>query len=388
MRRLIALLVLLVSAGVLKAQTLYGTLVGNVTDPSGASIAGGKVVAANTATGFSREATTDERGGYLFSDLQPGTYRISVTAPGFAAFTQTDAKVSANAVLRADVRMQLSTASESVTVAGAVTALQTDRSDVRAEISGREYRDLPVPGARNYQALFKLVPGFTPPRRQNSIVSTPQEGLVANVNGTTKSTNNTRIDGASNMHIWLPQHSAYMPPLEAIETVNVVTNSMDAEQGLAGGAAINVTMKSGTNEFHGVAFNYHQNSAIKAKNVFFTEAKIPKYIQNQYGATLGGPIVKNKLFFFASHERTARRWNVSRFVTIPSADQRDGNFAAYGTTLYDPLTGAADGSGRTAFPGAIIPASRQSRVSRQLIDWLPLPTQPGRLIDNYFASRP
>ena len=388
----VCLLALVVSATVAapeaKAQTLYGTLVGNVSDPSNASIAAAKVVAVNAGTGFSREALTDERGGYLFSDLQPGAYRITVTASGFAGFTQTDVQVSTNAVLRVDVRMQLPTASESITVAGAVTALQADRSDLRAEISGREYRDLPVPGARNYQALFKLVPGFTPPRRQNSIVSTPQEGLVANVNGTTKSTNNTRIDGASNAHIWLPQHSAYMPPLEAIDTVNVVTNSMDAEQGLAGGAAINVSMKSGTNDFHGVAFNYHQNSAIKAKNVFFTEAKIPKYIQNQYGGTLGGPIVKNKLFFFGSHERTARRWNVSRFVTIPAADQREGNFSAYGTPIYDPLTGNADGSGRTAFPNAVIPASRHSRVSRQLIEWLPLPTHPDRLTSNYFASAP
>ncbi len=377
-----------IAAPAVSAQTLYGTLVGNVLDPSNASIAAAKVAAVNSGTGFSREALTDERGGYLFSDLQPGSYRITVTAAGFAGFTQTDVPITANTVVRVDVHMQLAAASESVTVAAAATTLQTDRSDLRTEISGREYRDLPVPGARNYQALFKLVPGFTPPRRQNSIVSTPQEGLVANVNGTTKSTNNSRIDGASNAHIWLPQHSAYMPPLEAIETVNVVTNSMDAEQGLAGGAAINVTMKSGTNEFHGVAFNYHQNSAIKAKNVFFTEAKIPKYIQNQYGGTLGGPIVRNKLFFFGSHERTARRWNVSRFVTVPTAPQREGNFASFGTTLYDPLTGTADGGGRTAFPNAVIPASRHSRVSRQLIEWLPLPTHPERLTDNYFASAP
>ena len=250
-------------------------------------------------------------------------------------------------MLRVDVRMQLATASESVTVAGALR-----RCNPTARICGRRSAGgvsrSAGSGREELSGLVQAGSGFTPPRRQNSIVSTPQEGLVANVNGTTKSTNNTRIDGASNAHIWLPQHSAYMPPLEAIETVNVVTNSMDAEQGLAGGAAINVTMKSGTNGFHGVAFNYHQNSAIKARNVFFTEAKIPKYIQNQYGGTLGGPIVKNKLFFFGSHERTARRWNVSRFVTVPTADQREGNFAAYGTTLYDPLTGSADGSGRTA----------------------------------------
>src|SRR6266542_1937613 len=148
------------------AQTLYGTLVGNVTDPSDAAVAAAKVAAVNTGTGFSREAVSDDRGGYLFSDLQPGAYRVTVTAAGFSTFTQTDVQVSTNAVLRVDVHLQLQTATESVTVAAAATTLQSDRSDLRAEISGREYRDLPVPGARNYQALFKLVPGFTPPRRQ------------------------------------------------------------------------------------------------------------------------------------------------------------------------------------------------------------------------------
>ena len=121
--------------------------------------------------------------------------------------------------------------------------------------------------------------------------------------------------------------------------------------------------------------------------MFFAGTKVPKYIQNQYGGTLGGPIVRNKLFFFGSHERTARRWNVSRFLTIPTADQRAGDFSAYGVTLYDPMTGAADGSGRSPFPGAVIPANRQSRVARQINDWLPAPTHPGPT-NNYFASAP
>jgi hypothetical protein len=369
------------------AQTLYGTLVGNITDPSGAAVPGARVQTVNAATGLTRESVTNDRGAFLFADLQAGTYDVRVTATSFAVFTQTGVQVSTNAVVRVNMQLQLPTAAESVTVAASAAALQTDRSDLRSEISGREYRDLPVPGARNYQALFKLVPGFTPPRRQNSIVATPQEGLVANVNGTTKSTNNTRIDGASNAHIWLPQHSAYMPPLEAIETVNVVTNSMDAEQGLAGGAAISVTVKSGTNEFHGVGFNYHTNSSLKSRNIFFAEAQKPKYIQNQYGGTLGGPVIKNKLFFFGSHERTNRRWNVSRFVTVPTAEQRAGNFSAFGTTIYDPLTGSSDGSGRTPFTGAVIPADRHSRVARQIIDWLPAPTHPG-VTANFFASAP
>lgn len=341
----------------------------------------------NTATGFAREAATNERGSYLFSDLQPGTYEVRVAAPSFATFTQTGVAVSANTVIRVDVQLQLSGVTETVTVAASAATLQTDRSEVRAEISNRQIRDLPIPGGRNYQSLFKLIPGFTPPRPQNSLPANPQENLVVNVNGTTKSTNNTRIDGASNTHVWLPQHSAYVPPVEAIESVNVVSNSMDAEQGLAGGAAVNVTIKSGTNEFHGAVFEHHTNSSLKARNVFFTEAKIPKRIQNQFGGALGGPIVKNKLFFFGSHERTMRRQNFSRFVTVPTAPQRTGDFSSFGTTIYDPLTGGSNGAGRAAFPNNIIPVDRQSRVARQIIELIPAPTSSA-LTSNYFASAP
>ena len=174
-------------------------------------------------------------------------------------------QISTNAVVRVDVPLQLASASEKVTVIGFCNSVADGSGGRPIEITGKQFQDLPVSGGRNYQSLLKLVPGFSPPRPQNSIVSNPQEGLVSQVNGTTKSTNNTRIDGASNTHIWLPQHSAYIPPIEAIETVNVVTNSMDAEQGLAGGAAISVTIKSGTNNWHGVAFEYHTNSSSKSQ---------------------------------------------------------------------------------------------------------------------------
>jgi hypothetical protein len=131
------------------AQTLYGTLVGNITDPSGAAVTAAKVVAQNSGTGFTRESTTDERGGYIFSDLQPGTYTLRVTAPAFAAFTQTGVDVSVNAVRRADVQLQVATTSESIVVAASATTLQADRSDLRTELSTREFRDLPVSGSRN-----------------------------------------------------------------------------------------------------------------------------------------------------------------------------------------------------------------------------------------------
>ena len=370
-----------------RAQTLYGSLVGNVTDSSGGSVPGAKVQAVNPATGFARVATTNERGTYVFSDLQPGTYEVRVTASSFAPFTQAEVAVSVNSVVRVNVQLQLSSVIEQVTVVGSGATLQTDRAEVRAEIGTRELRDLPIPGNRNYQSLFQLIPGITPPRPENSLAGNPQEDLVVNVNGTSASTNNTRIDGASNTHIWLPHHSAYIPSLEAIETVNVVTNSLDAEQGLVGGAAVGVIIKSGTNEFHGAAFEHHTNSRLKAKNVFFSEARIPKKIQNQFGGALGGPIVRNKLFFFFDREWTRRRESASSFLTIPTAPQRVGDFSSFGTMIYDPLTGNPNGTGRTAFPSNTIPASRRSRVAQQMIEWIPAPTNSA-LTSNYFASGP
>lgn len=310
---------------------------------------------------------------------------MKVSAPCFANFTQTGIAISVNAVTRVDVQLQLSTVAESVTVGASAAMLQTDRADVRAEITSRQLLDLPVSGNRNYQSLFRLIPGMSPPRLENSLAGNPNEGLTVNVNGASRSINNTRIDGASNTHIWLPHHSLYFPPLEAIESVNVVTNSPDAEQGLVGGAAISVTIKSGTNEFHGSAIEYHTNSRLKARHVFFRGGRNPKRIQNQFGGSLGGPIIKNKLFFFGVHERTRRRENASRFVTIPTEPQRVGNFSSFGATIYDPLTGNANGTGRTPFAGNLLPANRLSRVARQIVEWIPAPNAPG-VTNNYFAS--
>ncbi len=139
--------------------------------------------------------------------------------------------------------------------------LQTDRAEVRSELKTRELVNLPVSMNRNYQYLFRVLPGFTPPAEAHSVPSNPSRALVFNVNGASRSSNNIRIDGVSTTNIWLPHVAAYVPALESLETVNVVTNSFDAEQGLAGGSAINVQIKSGTNNLHGSAFEYFTNEA-------------------------------------------------------------------------------------------------------------------------------
>jgi hypothetical protein len=369
----------------LPAQTLYGTLVGNITDPGGLPVVGATVRVEHSGTSLARETKTNERGAFLFSDLQSGSYAMTVRAQAFAPFTTTGLQISANAVTRADAPLQLANLNEEVTVAASAVTLQTDRAEVRSEIDTRQVNHLPVSGVRNYTALLALVPGVSPPAPAHSLAANPQESLAASVGGQSDERNDTRIDGAGNTFIWLPRLVAYSPPLETIEAVNVVTNSMDAETGMAGGAAVNVVTKSGTNTFSGTGFEYHINGALKARNVFYSDPNKPKFNQNQWGGTLGGPLLKNKLFFFASHERTNRESNVSRFFTVPTVEARGGDFSSYGTTIYDPFTGNPDGSGRIAFANNIIPANRISRVARQIIEWLPLPTTPA-ISSNYFAS--
>ena len=369
----------------LPAQTLYGTLVGNITDPSGLPVVGATVRAEHSGTALARETRTNERGGFQFSDLPSGSYNLTVRADSFAPFTTTGMQISANAVTRADAQLALPGVAEAVTVAASAVTLQTDRAEVRSEIETKQVNDLPVSGVRNYTALLALVPGVSPPAPAHSLAANPQESLAASVGGQSDERNDTRIDGAGNTFVWLPRLVAYSPPLETIEAVNVVTNSMDAETGMAGGAAVNVLTKSGTNNFNGTLFEYNSNGALKARNVFYTDPQKPKFNQNQWGGTLGGPIMKNQLFFFGSHERTNRSINVSRFFTVPTVEARRGDFSSYGTTIYDPLTGNPNGSGRTAFANNIIPQNRISRVARQIIEWLPLPTNSA-ISSNYFAS--
>ena len=173
--------------------------------------------------------------------------------------------------------------------------LQTDKADTHTEIKSAAITQLPLQQNRNYQSLINLVPGATPGVMQNSEVDTPGRALTTNVNGLNRNNNGTKTDGATNVNIWLPHHTMLVSPAETIDTVNVSTSNFDAEQGMAGGAAITVITKSGTNEFKGSAFEFYNNESLNATPYFATEKSLHAHIT---GATLGGPIMKNKLFFF------------------------------------------------------------------------------------------
>jgi outer membrane receptor protein involved in Fe transport len=367
------------------AQVFYGSVVGTVQDPSGAAVPRADVTITNTATGQSRRTETNELGRYSFSNILPGVYNLGVSVRGFKSFSRTDLTITINNVTRADVALEMGDVAETVTVEASAAALQTDKSDVHIELDKKEVNDLPLSNYRNYQSLINLVPGATPAQFQNAITDTPARALTTNINGTVRNVNTTRVDGATNVFVWLPHHTVYVPPSETIETVNVATNNFDAEQGMAGGAAITVNTKSGTNDFHGSAFAYHNNNRLRARNFFFRGDDKPKSINNIDGGTFGGPIRKNKLFFFGSWEGNRERVNFSRLHTVPTAAMRDGDFSGLGTQIFDPLTGNLDGSGRTMFAGARIPLSRQSAITRQLQELVPLPNQPGTNA-NFFNS--
>ncbi len=376
---------------IIVAQVLYGSIRGKVTDSNGAVVAGATVTILHTQTGQSREGVTDSSGSYDFPTVLVGTYVVKVGKSGFKTTSREKIIVTLNSVTRTDVSIEVGQVTETVVITAESAQLKTDRADVSAELTSKGLQNLPVPLGRNYQSLFQTLPGITPPENAHSIPSNPSRSLVFNVNGSSRSSNNTRIDGVSTTNIWLPHVTGYVPALESIEVVNVVTNSFDAEQGLAGGAAVNVQIKSGTNDFHGSAFMHHHNHHLRARNFFLptTESK-GKYIYNQYGGTLGGPIKRDKLFFFASYEVTNDRENVGRIGSVPTMAMRSGNLSASDTAIYDPATGALNGTGRTQFAGNIIPEDRIDPIVRKIINLIPAPNLASANPEqnNYFTSAP
>jgi hypothetical protein len=390
----VGLLVLLCwCGGIASGQVLYGTLVGNVTDPQQAAIVGATVSINSPATGYTVETKSDGRGSYIIYNVPPGVYDIKISAQGFVTFEAKQITVAANNVARVDAPLRIGNVTEVITVGAEVARLQTDRSDLHADITAKEMTNIPISGYRNFQSMLNFIPGTTPAAFQNASTDTPARALTTNVNGTARNSNNTRIDGAASIYTWLPHHALYIPPLESIDTVNIATNNFDAEQGMSGGAAVSVITKSGTNEFHGVAFTYHANHKWGAKNLFFNPNTpagpgIPQRIDNQYGGTFGGPIKKDKLFFFTSWEGTTTAERGNGLLSVPTAQVRTGNFTGL-TTVYDPTTGnLSNGQNRTPFPDNTIPQSRWSSASRTLLGLIPLPNTGTAQLANFFASVP
>ena len=364
--------------GAANAQALYGSIVGEVTDPQGAVLAGVAVTLTNTGTGLKLETTTDENGTYVFRNLLPGTYDLTLSLKGFKDMQQSAVIVTAGNPKRVDVGLQIGTASETVTVTASAATLQTEKSDLSTEINAKQVTSLPLNQYRNYQTLLNLVPGATPVQFQNAEIDSPGRSLRTWVNGVQPNTNTTRVDGAVSVNVWLPHQAGYIQPVETIETVNIATNNFDADTGMAGGAAQSVVTKSGTNEFHGSAFWFYNGDRLNANSFFNNAFNLPKapLSHHIYGGTFGGPIKKEKLFFFVSYEKLRDRRTSNVTYTVPTDLMREGNFSEVAARypafrLFNPNTGGAGGAGRQQFANFMIPSNLISPIARDVLGFYP-----------------
>src|SRR5579863_4484847 len=368
-------------------QVLYGSLVGTVTDETGAVVPGATISVTETETGQTREEISDQGGRFSFVNLALGSYKVTTTAKGFRNVERSGLVITPNVVSRIDFRLEVGQAAETVTVSADAVQLQTDKADTHTELTSKGIINMPLGGFRNYQSLIDLVPGATPSTFQNSLTDTPGRALRTNINGGNAQTNITQIDGAESINVWLPHHVGYVVPAEDVDVVNITTSASDADQGLAGVSAITLVTKSGTNDIHGSAFEFNNNQHLDARNFFATDK--PVSIYNNYGGTMGGAIKKNKLFYFGSFDGTNQKIASNGFFTVPTADQESGNFSSYlsgpnATTIYNPFTGNPDGSGRQPFPNNVIPASMISPIAQKVQSYFPAANIPGTIVNNYY----
>jgi hypothetical protein len=367
-------------------QAVNGTLLGTITDASGATVTGAKVSATASETGAVHETVSNESGNFSFPDLRPGTYAISAEASGFKRVSQQNIGLLSNSSVRVDLTLTPGNVSETVTVTTAPPLLQTDRADIGTKIDSTDVMQLPLTTGRNFQSLLNLVPGTSPATFQHSQFFNAQNSLQTQANGMPRVSNLYQIEGIDDdERTGLLQ--ILIPPAEAIQTVDVSTNNYEPELGRSVGAITNVTLKSGTNAFHGSAFEYIQNNAVNARSYFAGPLGHLSY--NYFGGSIGGPIIKNRLFFFGDYLRTTDSERVSSTFTVPDARWYtnagatpgctdptgcvDLSGALVGTTgqIYDPNTG--DGTAahpRTPFTNNQIPLSRINPVSLNMLQKL------------------
>ena len=357
-------------------QAITGTLVGTVTDASGAVVSGAKVSAKNVDTGTMLNTTTGGVGNYTFPNVSPGTYDISVQMPGFTTAVASHSIVEVQQATRVDFGLTPGTTTTEVTVMGAAPLVQSTTSDLGQVVTAQQIESLPLNG-RLFEQMVTIVPGTVQAGwgdfAENPSAAGALSPTQAVVNGLPWSGNYYMVDGVHNTEP-LNAFISITPPLDSIEEFKVETSNPNAEYGSFGGAIVNLTIKSGTNNFHGEAFDFFRNDALNARD-FFAAQKAP-YKSNQFGGLFGGPIIKNKLFFFGSYQQLIAHQGQTNVLTVPTALQRQGILTEGGqSSIYDPLTGQQ-------FANNTIPANRIDPVALNVAGLFPMPNLPG-LANNY-----
>ncbi len=364
------------SAAALCGQANTGTIVGTVRDSSGATVPGATVTVNNQDTQVSSTWASNEQGDYAALFLLPGAYEVTVDRQGFKKTVRKDIVVQVADKVRVDFQMQVGSVSETVTVSEAAPLLQSESSEVGQVIQDRPITDLPLNSStgRNFTALMTLIPGTL---RTNpvGIFDSPQGNSSFIVNGLRDGANNYMVDGADNNEMLLGIVTV-LPPPDAIGEFKVQTSAYSAEFGRAGGAVVNVQTRSGSNVFHGSLYEFLRNSAADARTPFDASV-LPPLRQNEFGGTVGGPIRRNKTFFFFDLVEFRQRAGATLPATVPTANQVNGVFltAEGAPKIYDPFT-------KLAYPNNTMPASSINTVGLALLKRFPAPNLPGTVVAN------
>ena len=385
--------VVLFAASLLQAQIDRGTISGTITDPSSAVVTGATVTVTNLGTGQAVVLTTGTDGSYAARLLHIGTYSVEVAAKGFEKTVETGIDLTVNQVAQVDLQLKVGAASQIAEVTGAAPLIATETSSLGTVETQERIENLPLNG-RLFTQLAWLGPGSSQGSSSGIGLSGSTDdnrpGIQLAVNGLWAFDNNFLLDGVDNNGIG-DGTIAVNPSPDAIGEFRVEENSMKAEFG-RGGAAVNAVLKSGTNSIHGGVFEYMRNDALDARNYFDTIAQGPKALlhRNQFGGFLGGPIIKNRTFFFVDYQGSRLHEGLTDTSTVPTAKMRTGDFSEIGLTLYDPNTTQSNGTRSLLNPTnqMQIPANRIDQIGQNLVNLFPLPNIAGQLFPNNYFSTP
>jgi hypothetical protein len=396
-RFLAAFAVLLLAAQIaplVQAQSVSGAITGQVTDPGGAAVAGADVRVVNTETGVAVATKTNDAGFFNVTGLNSGTYNVTIAGSGFRSVAQSGVKVDIGSIVRLDTKLQVGAVQEVVTVSAEAAQLQVDKVEVGGTLDERQLVALPTSG-RNPTRLAAIQPGIV---MNNGNEGVPSAGGSANftfsANGGREQMNRQLLDGVDDTE-GVSGSPAIVPSTDALQEYQVVTSNYDIELGQVAGAVQLFTTKAGTNTLHGSVHEFNRTNAMFAANPFSEPNGPGHFVYNQFGGTLGGPVIKNKLFLFGYYEGYRVRSGGNILTTVPIQAFRDGDFSSLAATnpIYDPATGGADGTGRTQFScdgvlNVICPDRLNPSVQAMLAQ-MPLPNigAAGQTDNNFIAPQ-
>jgi hypothetical protein len=389
-RAVLCVTIALLLPALVAAQAVTGTILGVITDSTGAVMPGTTVTLTNTGTGQVRAVTTDSNGEYTAPSLPTGRYAIKAELSGFKTVSVADITLGVDQHFRLNLKLEVGAVEESVTVTGASPLIQTSTSELGTTVSEEQIKTLPLNG-RNFVNLTRTVPGVVrgvPGANIDGAGSLAWRASASfSANGQRPRDNNYMLDGVDNNETWL-QTVVLFPSVDALDEFKLQTSTYSAEFGRSLGGVVNLQIKSGTNAMHGSGFEFLRNSKFDENNYFNDLAgrAKPDFSQHQYGGTIGGPIVKDKTFFFFDYQGYHVNQGASYLSTVPSAKMRAGDFSELNRVIYDPLT-------HLPFPGNVIPISRWDPAAKNILNQL-IPeadtagtrSATGQTINNYLIN--